>query len=84
MVRLKIGEYNMSDLDFSIYRFTEVVGTSKISWEDAVKNAVDVAAKSIRDIRVVEVLHLDARVNDQKIVQYRARVKISFKLESNK
>jgi flavin-binding protein dodecin len=74
----------MSDIDFSIYRFTEVVGTSKVSWEDAAKNAVELAAKSIRDIRVVEVISLDARVSDQKLVQYRARLKISFKLETNK
>ena len=71
----------MSDLDTSVYRFMEVVGTSKVSWEEAVKDAVTVAAKTVRDLRIVEVEKLDARIVDQKIVQYRARVKISFKLQ---
>jgi dodecin len=72
-------EPKMSDFD-ATYRFMEVVGTSKVSWEDAVKEAVAVAAKTVKDLRIVEVEKLDARIMDQKIAQFRARVKISFKL----
>jgi flavin-binding protein dodecin len=65
----------------SIYRVTELVGTSKVSWEDAVKNAVQTAAKTLRDLRVGEVTKLDVTIEKGKVVSYRARVNVSFKYE---
>jgi len=65
----------------SIYKIIELIGTSEKSWEDAAKNAVEIAGKSLRDLRVAEVGKLDMKVEDGKVVAYRARVLISFKLE---
>lgn len=65
--------------DNGVYRVTEVIGTSKISWEDAAKNAIEAAAKSLRDLRVAEITKLDMRLDDGKVVAYRARVMLSFK-----
>jgi len=65
----------------SIYRVTEVIGTSPDSWEAAAKNAVETAAKSLRDLRVGEVMKLDVTIEDGKVTAYRARVNISFKYE---
>jgi flavin-binding protein dodecin len=62
-----------------VYRVTEVIGTSKISWEDAATNAVTVASKTLRDLRIAEVSKLDMKVEDGKVVAYRARVQLSFK-----
>ena len=69
----------MSD---SIYRVTEVIGTSTTSWEEAAKNAVETAAKTLRDLRVGEVVKLDVTIEDGKVTTYRARVNISFKYET--
>jgi len=63
----------------SIYKIIEVVGTSKSSWEEAAKNAVEVAGKSLEDLRVAEVIKLDMAIDKGKVVAYRARVNISFK-----
>jgi dodecin len=65
----------------SIYRVTEVIGTSTTSWEDATKNAVETAAHSLRDLRVGEVVRLDVTIEDGHVTHYRARVSISFKYE---
>ena len=65
----------------STYKVIELVGTSEKSWEDAAKNAVERAGKSLRDLRIAEVLTLDMRVEKNKVVAYRARVKVSFKFE---
>ncbi|MEE9409953.1 MAG: dodecin family protein [Candidatus Heimdallarchaeota archaeon] len=67
--------------DERVYKIIELVGASPNSWEEAVEIAVDQASKSIRDLRVVEVSKLDARIKDGKIVAYRAKVNISFKVE---
>lgn len=64
-----------------VYRVTEVIGTSKASWEDAAKNAVETAAKSLRDLRIAEVSKLDMKIEDGKVVAYRARVSLSFKYD---
>jgi hypothetical protein len=64
-----------------IYRVTEVIGTSKTSWEDAAANAVAAAAKTLRDLRIAEVVKLDMKVDDGKVTAYRARVQLSFKYE---
>jgi hypothetical protein len=66
----------------SIYRVTEVIGTSTTSWEDATKNAIETASQSLRDLRIGEVVRLDVTIEDGHVVHYRARVNISFKYES--
>ncbi len=66
----------MSD---SVYKIIEVVGSSPNSWEDAARNAVETAAKSLTDLRIAEIAELDMRVEEGKVTAYRARVKISFK-----
>jgi len=66
----------MSD---SIYKIIELVGTSKTSWEEAAKNAVEKAGKSLKDLRIAEVIRLDMAVEDGKVSQYRARINVSFK-----
>ena len=66
----------------SVYRVTEIIGTSPVSWEDAAKNAVETAAKSLRDLRVAEVSKLDMTVDNGKVTAYRARVSLSFKYDA--
>ena len=63
----------------SVYKIIELVGTSEASWEDAAKNAVEMASKSLRDLRVAEVSELDMKVENGQVTAYRARVKLSFK-----
>lgn len=63
----------------SVYKVIELVGTSPKSFEDAARNAVETAAKSLQDIRIAEVAEFDMKVEDGKVVAYRAKVKISFK-----
>jgi flavin-binding protein dodecin len=68
--------------DTGVYRVTEVIGTSTQSWEDAARNAVQTAAGTLRDLRIAEVSKLDMRLDESgKIVQFRARVSLSFKYE---
>jgi hypothetical protein len=67
--------------DAGVYRVTEIIGTSTKSWEDAAKNAVETAAKSLRDLRIAEVSKLDMKIEDGKVVAYRARVSLSFKYD---
>jgi dodecin len=65
----------------SVYRITELVGTSSVSWEDAAKRAVETAAGSLRDLRVADIVKLDVKVDGGKVIAYRARVSLSFKYE---
>jgi len=67
----------------SVYKIVEIIGTSNKSWEDAAKKAVETAGKTLRDLRIAEIASLDMRVEDNKVVAYRARVKLSFKYEGN-
>lgn len=67
--------------DVGVYRVTEIIGTSKTSWEEAAKNAVETAAKSLRDLRIAEVSKLDMKIEGGKVVAYRARVSLSFKYD---
>ncbi|MBA7653135.1 Calcium dodecin [subsurface metagenome] len=68
----------MSD---SVYKIITLVGTSTKSWEDAAKEAVETAAKTLRDLRIAEVEELDMQLEGGKIVNYRAKVRVSFKYE---
>lgn len=65
----------------SVYKMIEIIGTSKTSWEDATRVAIETAGESLRDLRVAEITKLDVRLDDGEIVEYRARVMISFKFE---
>ncbi|MGH8757235.1 MAG: dodecin family protein, partial [Burkholderiales bacterium] len=60
----------------------EIIGSSKISWEDAAKRAVQTASRTLRDLRVAEISKLDMKVEDGKVVAYRARVTLSFKYQA--
>jgi flavin-binding protein dodecin len=64
-----------------VYRVTELVGTSEKSWEDAAKSAVELAAKSLRGLRIAEISKLDMKIDAGKVVLYRARIALSFKYE---
>ena len=66
----------------AVYRVTDVIGTSSNSWEEAAKNAVKTASKSLRDLRIAEVTKLDVKVEDGKITQFRARLSLSFKYDA--
>lgn len=69
----------------SIYKVIELIGSSPNSWEEAVKNVVDTASKSLRDLRIAEVKELDVKLDDKgKISAYRAKVSLSFKYEKEK
>ncbi len=63
----------------AVYRVTEVIGTSTKSWEEAAANAVATASKTLRDLRIAEVVKMDMKVEDGKVVAYRTRVLLSFK-----
>ena len=69
----------MSD---SVYKIIELVGSSTVSWEDAAKNAITKASKSLRDLRIAEVLAQDIHLKDGKIDFYRTKVKLYFKFEA--
>jgi dodecin len=71
-------EAAMSD---SVYRVTEVIGTSSNSWEDAARNAIETASGTVRDLRVAEVVKLDLTIDDGRVSNYRARLNISFKYD---
>jgi len=65
----------------SVYKIIELVGTSSKSWEEAAKSAVETAARSLKDLRIAEVVELDMQIDDDKVVSYRARIKVSFKFK---
>ena len=67
----------------SVYKVIELVGTSTESWERAAAAAVERASRSLRDLRIAEVVQLDMQLEEGKIVAYRAKVKVSFKYESS-
>ena len=66
----------------SIYKIIELVGTSDVSWEAAAKNAVETAGKSLKDLRIADVIKMDMKVEKGKVVAYRTRVNLSFKYET--
>lgn len=63
----------------SVYKVIELIGTSTESWEKAAANAIKMASKSLRDLRIAEVEQLDMQIEDGKVVAYRVKVKLSFK-----
>ena len=65
----------------SVYKVIELVGTSTSSWEKAAAAAIDLASKSLRDLRIAEIAELDMQLEDGKVRLYRAKVKVSFKYE---
>jgi len=65
----------------TVYRVTEIIGTSPNSWEEAARSAVETASHTLRDLRVAEIVKLDMKVDDGKVSAYRARVALSFKYE---
>ena len=65
----------------NIYKVVEIIGGSDKSWEEAAKNAVEVAAKTLDEIRIAEVKELDMRVEKGKVVEYRAKLRVSFKFK---
>ncbi len=65
----------------SVYKIIELVGTSEVSWEDAAKIAVETAGKSLKNLRVAEIVKLDMKVENGIVTAYRARVNLSFKYE---
>lgn len=65
----------------SVYKMIELVGTSSESWEKAAAATVETASKSLRDLRIAEILKLDMQLEDGKIKAYRAKVKLSFKYQ---
>jgi flavin-binding protein dodecin len=66
----------------TVYKVVEVVGTSTVSWEDAAKNAVETASRTLRDLRIAEVVKTDLKVVNGKVLAYRTRVLLSFKYGS--
>ena len=68
-------------MEKNVYKIIEVVGFSEVSWEDAAKVAIATVDKSIRDMRVAEVVLMDMRLEDNRIIGYRTKLKVSFKLE---
>jgi dodecin len=65
----------------SVYKIVELVGTSRSSWDDAAKNAVETASGTLKDLRIAEITKLDLKIENGKVAAYRARVKLSFKYE---
>jgi dodecin len=66
----------------SVYKIIELVGSSEVSWEDAAKKAVETASKSLRELRIAEIVQQDVKVEDGKVTAFRVRIKLSFKYEN--
>lgn len=67
----------------SVYKVIELIGTSPKSWEEAAANAVAMASKSLRDLRIAEVVEMDMQIEDGKIINYRTKINLSFKYEGS-
>jgi len=65
----------------SVYKVIELIGTSPNSWEEAAKNAVEIASKSLKDLRIAEAVEFDMKVEDGKVSAFRTKVKVSFKYQ---
>lgn len=71
------------EITMSVYKIIELVGTSTESWEKAAETAVETASKSLRDLRIVEVVKLDMQIENGKVKAYRTRLNVSFKYHSD-
>src|SRR5215217_4119139 len=80
--RRRLEAFMAKKSDEGVYKIVEVVGVSEVSWEDAGKQAVRTAAKSLRDLRIAEVTKMDMKVEDGKVTAFRTRVSLSFKYEA--
>jgi len=67
----------------SVYKVIELVGTSTEGWEDAARSALKVAAESLEDLRIAEVVRQDVRIEENEIVEFRVKMKVSFRYHSN-
>jgi flavin-binding protein dodecin len=76
------GPRRSAQMADSVYRVTDIVGVSAKSWEDAADNAIQTASKSLRDLRVAEVVKLDVTIENGKISRYRTRLNLSFKYDA--
>ena len=81
MVTGGLSERREVEMAESVYKFIELVGSSSESWEKAAAAAVERASDTLRDLRIAEILELDAQIENGKIVAYRTKVKLSFKVE---
>jgi flavin-binding protein dodecin len=72
-----------TDMAESVYKVIEFVGTRTESWENAAASAVKRASKSLRDLRIAEIVQLDMSLNEGKVESYRAKIKVSFKFEGS-
>jgi flavin-binding protein dodecin len=77
------SERGRQEMSESVYRVTEVIGVSPDSWEAAARNAVETAARTVRDLRVAEATRFDVSIQDGKVANYRVRLDISFKYEAD-
>lgn len=77
-----MAKKSAKDSGEAVYKIVEVIGTSTKSWEDAARVAVETAAKSLRDLRIAEITKLDMKIDEGKVVAYRARVSLSFKYQA--
>ena len=68
----------------SVYKIIELVGSSSTSWEDAAKNAVETASKTLKNLRIAEITQLDMKIENGKVTAYRAKVNLSFKYQPSK
>jgi dodecin len=68
----------------SVYKIVELVGSSPTSWEEAAKNAVETASKTLNDLRIAEITQMDMKIENGKVTAYRAKVNLSFKYQSSK
>ena len=66
----------------SVYKIIELVGSSPTSWEDAAKNALETAGKTLKDLRIAEITQMDMKIENGKVTAYRAKVNLSFKYQS--
>jgi flavin-binding protein dodecin len=75
------NEEGQSIIEMSTYKVIELVGSSPEGWEEAIKKATDTATNALTNVRIAEVVEMDARVEEGKIVEYRAKIRLSFKVE---
>lgn len=81
MAKKSMARKAKSASEHGVYRVIEVIGSSPVSWEDAAKSAVEMAAGSLRELRIAEVMMNDVKIEDGKVVAYRTKLSLSFKYE---